>query len=861
VNVVSLPRRWAAMTLMLASGFAGLGYQIIWTQQCGLWLGHESAAVLAVVAAFFAGLAAGALVLGPRIERSGRPRRWYVGCEIAIAAWALLLLAMGPSLGRALQQVIGPEPSALRHWLVAFGGTFGLLLPGCAAMGATLPAMERLTAPLRQAGRSISELYAANTLGAVLGTLVSAFWLIPGAGLAASAALCASLNVLCAAAACFALPGALSPSVKKRVWPAERRLPALLALTGLLGIGYEVLVVRALSQLTENTVYTFALVLAVYLMGSALGAAAYARWLEGRRDEAVLEGQLLAALAAACLLGTSSLWFAEASKAAVLEMLGPSLTTALLVEAALAVIAFGLPTLAMGAAFSHLNRAALAAGMGLGRALGINLLAAATAPALLGVLAAPLVGLKPALLLVSTGYLLPLALRSRSRKLLWAPALAAAALAALLPPLRFIAVPEGGRLLHYEDGVMAAVSVVEDESGVRRLHINNRQQEGSSGTRHVDARQAWLPLLLHAAPQRALFLGLGTGVTASAAADDPSLAVDVVELLPEVVAASSHFSSDERRARLRVATADARRYVRASPRRYDVIVSDNFHPARSGSGTLYTIEHFGAVRERLARGGLFCQWLPLHQLDLESFRSIVASFLAVYPRGWALLASNSLDTPVIGLVARADQGAFDAAAVEQRLQGLSGAPFLAGLGLEDELAVLGSFAAGPAALASFAKSAVANTDERPIVAYRAPRLTYAPDSEPAERLLALLGELSIAPGELVPLADEVEAQRLGAYWSARNQYLVVGRGVRPAERVEDMLVQVREPLLSVLRLSPDFRPAYDPLLRMAAALGRSNVSAARELLLELVRIQPARAEASRLLTVMGEATAASASHR
>jgi spermidine synthase len=61
---------------------------------------------------------------------------------------------------------------------------------------------------------------------------------------------------------------------------------------------------------------------------------------------------------------------------------------------------------------------------------------------------------------------------------------------------------------------------------------------------------------------------------------------------------------------------------------------------------------------------------------------------------------------------------------------------------------------------------------------------------------------------------------------------------------------VREPLLSVLRISPDFRPAYDPLLSMAAALARSDVSGARTLLTELRRLQPARAEATRLLAGM-----------
>src|SRR5580765_2351611 len=80
--------RLLALALMVASGFAALGYQIVWTQQGALWLGHESAAVLAVVAAFFGGLALGALVLSPRIDRSGKPAYWYAGCEAAIGLWS-----------------------------------------------------------------------------------------------------------------------------------------------------------------------------------------------------------------------------------------------------------------------------------------------------------------------------------------------------------------------------------------------------------------------------------------------------------------------------------------------------------------------------------------------------------------------------------------------------------------------------------------------------------------------------------------------------------------------------------------------------------------------------------------------------
>jgi spermidine synthase len=141
------------------------------------------------------------------------------------------------------------------------------------------------------------------------------------------------------------------------------------------------------------------------------------------------------------------------------------------------------------------------------------------------------------------------------------------------------------------------------------------------------------------------------------------------------------------------------------------------------------------------------------------------------------------------------------------------------------------------------------------VAYTAPRATYAPDSTPRARLIALLGELSIDPGELVlPVADPTWRARLAAYWAARNLFVDAGRDVRLSPSVSDMLAQVREPLLSVLRISPDFRPAYDPLLAMAMALARSDVTGARTLLGELLRVQPARSEATRLLALLGSET-------
>jgi spermidine synthase len=250
-------RRGAALGLMLASGFAGLGYQIVWTQQCALWLGHEAAAVLAVVTAFFAGLAVGALALGTRIERSQRPERWYAACEALIALWGLVLALLLAPISRVMLDAAGAQPSPLWQWTVAFCGSFVVLLPATAAMGATLPAMHRVLARVMPAGQHLAALYAGNTLGAVLGVLATAFWLVPGFGLLRTAAVCAVFNLACAAAA-LSLPSAPAAAPEAAVRPGRRAALLPLAATGLLGIGYEVLVVRVLSQVAEDTVYTCA---------------------------------------------------------------------------------------------------------------------------------------------------------------------------------------------------------------------------------------------------------------------------------------------------------------------------------------------------------------------------------------------------------------------------------------------------------------------------------------------------------------------------------------------------------------------------------------------------------------------------
>ena len=832
------------MLLMFASGAGGLVWQMVWTAQFGLALGHEIVAVLSVVAAFFGGISAGSFLLAHRLERSLYPGRWYAGLEALIASWALLVALVAPLVLPHLSQWMGAEPSALWHWALAFFIPLLALLPATLAMGATLPAMERLLR--REHSQPLGSVYAANTAGAMAGLLLAVFFFVPSLGLLGTSLVFAGVNATCALLAWqmwggqfnrdsslpktapYVEPHSAKTSGSTTPLPAPKAVALRLFLTGLLGIGYEVLAVRVISQVTENTVYTYAMLLAVFLMGTALGAVLIKRAGVTLAVTAERIDQAIGALIVSIFVGGISLWWADQSYALPSRWWGPSVTTAIAGEWLAGMAALFLPSMAMGALFTLQCRQAQQIRMPLGTALGINNLGSALAPVLVGLVLLPSAGAGAVLFILIAGYLALRSLQSWNRPAGWVAAGALLVLVIFAGPLRFVDMPAGGRLLSYREGVMAAVSVVADADGVARLHINNRVQEGSSASGQVETRLAQMPLLLHLSPRTALFLGYGTGYTANAAALDPRLQVKAVELLPEVIEAAGIFAlkSGAPASASPVATvaADARRYVQSATDRHDVIVADLFHPARSGAGNLYTVEHFAAVKTRLAPGGLFCQWLALHQMDIETLRSIVAAFLQVYPNAVAVLASNSLDTPVVGLIARPDQPGWQIQTVRARLSDMSPAmaKALKQAKLDDEFAVLGSIIAGPLALKDFVRGATLNTDDRPVVTHRAPWVSYAPQEAPRDRLTLLMQRLAPHAADGIASHQGADAARLEAYWAARAKYIAFGMTVRPDPDPRVMLDQLRLPLLDMVSTSPDFRPASEPLLALAEAVRETD---------------------------------------
>ncbi|MBI3289137.1 MAG: spermidine synthase, partial [Elusimicrobia bacterium] len=155
----------------VVTGACGLAYQVLWLRMFGVIFGNSAYAVSVVLAAYMAGLALGSWAFGRVIDRGGEPLRWYAALEAGIALYAVA----SPALLDVLQDlflVAGAEGMGLRVSAARFLAASALLLIPTAMMGGSLPALCRKFAGQRDADAAVGTLYAANTWGAVLGTLL-----------------------------------------------------------------------------------------------------------------------------------------------------------------------------------------------------------------------------------------------------------------------------------------------------------------------------------------------------------------------------------------------------------------------------------------------------------------------------------------------------------------------------------------------------------------------------------------------------------------------------------------------------------------------------------------------------------------
>jgi spermidine synthase len=592
--------------LFLLSGGTALVYQVTWVRDLSLIFGASFQATSIVLASFMAGLALGGFCLGWLAGRLRRPLAVYAGLELGVAAFALIL----PTLLRGVDSLyvaaaleaggVTPALNLLRMLLA-----FGALVVPTFFMGATLPALTQLMVSSHdEMSDCMAWLYGLNTLGAVGGTLLSAFVAIPAIGVARTQFLTVAVNVGIAVLA-FAIdrglrahseieaeetaapgpdsPRAMAPLAPAWVWPTRLAFWGT-AISGMCALALEVLWTRGISAAVGSTIYGFAVMLAAFLVGIWLGSWLHAAFPLRRIPESV---QLGAALVLVGLLSFGASHAIPALPELMVRLnmfLYDDLTrvrggTILL----LSFVVMLVPTLFMGMAFPLASEARARLRVGFGRSvgdtLGLNTLGSITGSLAAGFFLIPLLGLQRSMVLVAAVSFAYGAVVLGASAAAWRPGQRPlVAIATLVAVCSAIALPltarpwdlsllgafqshnlrryvgEGdrvdvgrqladSRLLYYREGHGSTVSVLE-RRGNRALVVTG----GAVATDTLSDMQhelllGHLPVLLHPAPRSALVVGLGAGITLGAvAAHEEIETLKLVEIEPAVVEAAALFS-------------------------------------------------------------------------------------------------------------------------------------------------------------------------------------------------------------------------------------------------------------------------------------------------------------------------------
>jgi spermidine synthase len=355
----------------------------------------------------------------------------------------------------------------------------------------------------------------------------------------------------------------------------------------------------------------------------------------------------------------------------------------------------------------------------------------------------------------------------------WPAAGAAAALAAaavLAPPLPFPwrASPDEHVVLR-RDGPTATVLVTTNARGQRRLRVNGQYALGGGDGLFLERREALLPLFLHPDPRRLLHLGVGTGNTLGAAMTSPGITADGVELVSDALDATALFADQNgdlaRNPRARLVADDARSFLLGSRQRWDVILVDLFLPWTSGAGALFSREFYELGLRHLAPGGLFCQWLPLHQLDVGDLEAIVATFTSVFPHVQLWTAYHRSLTPIAALVGSADPLAPDAGAMRERLGDAAFRATAASVGMDDPEDLGPLYVSDGAHLRAAVRGVEPITDDNPRIEFSSPRAYYHQEGLGRAALAWVSARLDPAPAPVAaarPASFDLRADLLRA---------------------------------------------------------------------------------------------------
>uniref|UniRef100_UPI004048A3AE spermidine synthase n=1 Tax=Mariniflexile sp. TaxID=1979402 RepID=UPI004048A3AE len=412
--------------------------------------------------------------------------------------------------------------------------------------------------------------------------------------------------------------------------------------SGLLAISAETIWTKMFAQVLQNSIYSFSAILVVFLF--ALGIGGLLSHILVKISSNTKYVLLILLLLGAISVGLSPYVFNTLTNG--LGYLAPSASWLAYLSAVfkLSFLVVFFPTVIFGAVFPFLLKTSpflnQAPGKFVGKLVLFNSIGSTIGPIIVGFILLDAIGIWTTIKVIAVLYgclalFISFNFNNKTiKKWLWIPIIGIIGVVSLAnPPI--VLLEKGEKILKTWQSSDGVVSIVESDKNIQ-MRLDNFYVLGDSRSILVEQMQGHIPLLIHPKPKKALFLGMGTGITAGASLSHDVERVVVVELVSNVIpAAKQYFSpwvnnlfNDKR---VEIIADDARNFLLGSTENFDIIVGDLFTPWHAGTGSLYTVEHFKQAKKHLKKGGLFAQWLPLYQLTPESFEIITKTFATVFP--------------------------------------------------------------------------------------------------------------------------------------------------------------------------------------------------------------------------------------
>ncbi len=687
------------LLLFVGSGCAALIYEIVWFQLLRLAIGSTAVSLGVLLGSFMGGMCLGSVGLPYLISARWHPLRVYALLELGIGAIGVGLLFLLPLVGQFYAAHVGHGAAA-----IAFRGLVCAvcLLPPTVLMGATLPAIARWMETSPVGVSRLGFFYGANIAGAVFGCLLAGFVLLRVYDVTMATFAAAAVNVTVAViglglAAVSAYRAPPPPEPVDRSAPARRcwSVYVAIALSGSSALGAEVIWTRQLSLLLGATVYTFSIILAVFLVGLGIGSSVGSVLARGRTSPRLLLGwcQMLLVVA----IG----WTAYTVAASLPKWpIDPSLTFGAWYSFQLDFVRClwaMLPAACLwGASFPLALAAAASRGQDPGRLVG-RVYAANTVGAIAGSLVFSIlviawlgtqraqqilivISALAALLMFGPALWNPGPSRSGGDRqtpadglLGWLGLVSVVGLAGILiwsvPELpkglvaygRYVATEYEPEFMYWEEGMNASIAVSEERDGLRCFHVSGKVVASNDPPdMRLQRMLGHLPALIHSRPRSALVVGCGAGVTAGSLVPYPDMErIVICEIERLVPDAAAVFFAEENGfvvedPRTEILYDDARHYIITTEEKFDVITSDPIHPWVRGAATLYSVEYFEYCKEHLNPGGVIAQWVPLYETSFDVVRSEIATFMKAFPNG--TIWSNDIDGEGYDIVLLAQVG-------------------------------------------------------------------------------------------------------------------------------------------------------------------------------------------------------------